>query len=43
MKKENEENEYRLDDILDQPENRHEQPDGSILYGYDDDEPKFGG
>ena len=35
------ENEYWLDDILDQPENRHEQPDGSTLYGYDD-EPKFG-
>ena len=41
MKKENEENEYWLDDILDQPENKHEQPDGSTLYGYDD-EPKFG-
>ena len=44
MKKKNENNrsnEYWLDDILDQPENKHEQPDGSILYGYDD-EPKFG-
>ena len=34
-------NEYWLDDILDQPENKHVQPDGSTLYGYDD-EPKFG-
>ena len=44
MKKKNEDNrsnEYWLDDILDQPENKHVQPDGSILYGYDG-EPKFG-
>ena len=44
MKKKNEDNrsnEYWLDDILNQPENKHVQPDGSILYGYDD-EPKFG-
>ena len=38
MKKEK--NEYWLDELLDQPENKHEQLDGSILYGYDE-EPKI--
>lgn len=32
---------YWLDDLLDQPENQHEQPDGSMLYGCIDDEPKI--
>ena len=35
-----EENEYWLDDLLEQPENHKNEPDGSILYGYDE-EPKL--
>jgi len=35
-----EENEYWLDDLLEQPENHSVEPDGSILYGYDE-EPKL--
>lgn len=33
-KKQTEENEYWLDDLLEQPENHKNEPDGSILYGY---------
>ena len=33
-KSKNEENEYWLDDLLEQPENHKNEPDGSILYGY---------
>lgn len=33
-------NEYWLDDVLEQPENKHAQPDGSVIYGYTD-EPSF--
>ena len=33
-KTKNEENEYWLDDVLEQPENHRVEPDGSILYGY---------
>lgn len=33
-KSKNEENEYWLDDLLEQPENHKKEPDGSILYGY---------
>lgn len=39
-KKQTEENEYWLDDLLEQPENHKNEPDGSILYGYDE-EPKL--
>lgn len=39
-KSKNEENEYWLDDLLEQPENHKKEPDGSILYGCDD-EPKL--
>lgn len=35
-----EENEYWLDELLEQPENHRVEPDGSILYGYDE-EPKL--
>ena len=38
MKKEK--NEYWLDEVLDQPENHREEPDGSMLYGYIE-EPKI--
>lgn len=41
MTKKKEKNEYWLDDLLDQPENKHEQPDGSILYGCDEEPPFF--
>lgn len=34
------ENEYWLDNLLEQPENHKNEPDGSILYGYDE-EPKL--
>lgn len=40
MTKKKEKNEYWLDDLLDQPKYKHEQPDGSILYGYTE-EPKI--
>ena len=30
-------NDYWVDELLEQPENHHEQPDGSTLYGYTDD------
>ena len=39
-KSKNEENEYWLDDLLEQPENHRVEPDGSTLYGYDE-EPKL--
>jgi hypothetical protein len=39
-KTKNEENEYWLDDLLEQPENYKNEPDGSTLYGYDE-EPKL--
>lgn len=35
-----EENEYWLDNLLEQPENHKNEPDGSILYGYNE-EPKL--
>ena len=35
-----EENEYWLDELLEQPENHKKEPDGSTLYGYDE-EPKL--
>ena len=35
-----EENEYWLDELLEQPENHKKEPDGSILYGCDE-EPKL--
>ena len=33
-KSKNEENEYWLDDLFEQPANHKKEPDGSILYGY---------
>ena len=36
-KTKNEENEYWLDDLLEQPENHRVEPDGSILYGRDEE------
>ena len=39
-KKQTDENEYWLDELLEQPENHKKEPDGSTLYGYDD-EPKL--
>lgn len=30
-------NEYWLDELLEQPENHQDQPDGSVLYGYHDE------
>ena len=39
-KSKNEENEYWLDDLLEQTENHRVEPDGSTLYGYDE-EPKL--
>jgi hypothetical protein len=39
-KKQTDENEYWLDDLLEQPENHRVEPDGSTLYGYDE-EPKL--
>ena len=39
-KKQTEENEYWLDELLEQTENHRVEPDGSTLYGYDE-EPKL--
>ena len=39
--KQKNQNEYWIDELLERPENKHEQPDGSILYG-SISEPKFG-